>query len=77
MSEQIIRGDRVQCVDCDGQHKGTVVHVAGLWYGVAWDDRNPNFGRPGNTEPQYPAHFLKEHQAHLTMVGDLAVDKIA
>lgn len=77
LNQPLVRGDRVQCVDCDGQHKGTVVHVAGMFYGVAWDDRNPEFGKPGNTKPQYPADFVRAHKNHLTLVGDLAVDKIA
>lgn len=71
------KGTRVQCVDCDGQHTGTVVAVLGpAWYGVAWDDRNANFGQPGNTDPQYPDHFLRQHTHHLTMVGDLAVEPV-
>lgn len=72
----LAKGTRVKCVDCNGQHTGTVVSVSGLWYGVAWDDRNPNFGKPGNTEPQFPEHFLRQHAKHLVSVGDLSVDAI-
>lgn len=72
----VVKGTRVQCVDCNGRHTGTVVRVSGLWYGVTWDDRNANFGQPGNTEPQYPEHFVKQHAKHLVTVGDLAVEAI-
>lgn len=73
----LTKGTRVGCEDCDGQHTGTVVAVLGPgWYGVAWDDRNANYGKPGNTEPQFPDHFLRQHKNHLAMVGDLAVNAI-
>lgn len=70
------KGDLVKCVDCDGKHTGRVVHVMGPWYGVAWDDRNANFGQPGNTEPQFPADFIRAHKNHLMTVGELAIDPL-
>lgn len=66
-------GTRVECEDCNGQHKGLVVaNLGGRFWGVAWEDRNPNFGKPGNTEPQFPDHFLAEHTNHIASVGELA-----
>jgi len=59
------RGDLVQCTSCDGKHTGRVVAVLGSDYGVFWDARNENFGKPGNTDPQYPADFVKAHARHL------------
>ena len=64
--------DRIECTEHDGRHAGTVVHIMGNEYAVAWDDRNINFGRtgrPGSTDPQYPAHFLEGHTQDLVSVS--------
>lgn len=57
------RGTQIECTACNGTHKGLVVAVIvpNVLYGVAWADRNVSFGRNGNTDPQYPAHFVKAH----------------
>lgn len=70
---EFVTGDLVECVDCGGDHTGKIVHVMGRFYSVAWDDRNLNFGKPGNTAPQYPQHFLREHKNHLVSVEELAI----
>lgn len=71
--------DRIECVDCNGEHKGTVVAVirSDVEYGVAWDARNPNWGKPGNTEPQFPAEFVKQHKHHISFTMALAIRPIS
>ena len=64
------RGDLVQCTCGNGKHTGRVVAVLGAEYGVFWESRNPEFGKPSNTAPQYPADFVKAHARHLMTAGE-------
>lgn len=52
-------GRWVECTEHDGAHKGRVAYDAGVFsVKVNWADRNPNFGKPGNAVPEYPAEFV-------------------
>lgn len=74
MATAIQVGSRVECEDCNGRHKGTVVMNLGRrWWGVAWDDRNDEYGQPGNTDPHFPDHFLAAHKHALVSIGELAI----
>lgn len=66
-------GTLVACTCKDAQHTGTVVAVIGTGYGVAWDARNKDFRKPGNTDPQYPADFLRAHVNDLAFIADSRV----
>ncbi|QJD54015.1 hypothetical protein SEA_GALACTICA_68 [Streptomyces phage Galactica] len=68
-------GSLIECVACDGKHTGRVVSavVPGVTYGVAWTCRNKNFGKPGNTEPQFPAEFVKAHRKDISFTDSEAI----
>lgn len=56
-------GTFVECTCKNRKHTGQVVAQIGTsGYGVAWDAHNRNFRKPGNTDPQYPAEFVKAHR---------------
>lgn len=62
------KGRWVECTDHNGAHRGEVEYDAGAHaVKVAWSDRNPRFGQPGNSTPEYPAEFVLS--GHLLDLG--------
>lgn len=68
-------GRWIECTEHDGAHKGEVAYEAGAHsVKVNWADRNPEFGRPGNIRPEYPAEFVLS--GHLQDLNYTARDKV-